>query len=282
MRSQNFKPHHMNATHKDLSGNNGIGRYVLLPGSDGRAKEISCSFDNLIIKSHPRGHNLYLGTIQNGSQIIDVAVIASGMGCPSMEIILHELYHLGAKRFLRVGTAGSLQSKIVKIGHIVNAQAAVRDEHTTLDYAPIALPAMASLEYVLAIIESAKKLQLKDHLHTGIVHCKSSLYAREFGIGPQGQANNAYIDLLTQCGVFASEMETATLFIQTQFYNYELMQKGMGPQYQVLCGAILGILSLPHADFTTESEVAIIENKLVDLALESVKALALTDQLNFL
>src|SRR3990167_10597378 len=83
-----FQPFHINADSEDLAGNNGIGRYVLLPGSNGRAHEIAQCFDNLTTKSHSRGHHLYLGTLTSEGQIIDVATIASGMGFPSKEIIL--------------------------------------------------------------------------------------------------------------------------------------------------------------------------------------------------
>ena len=41
---------HINATEADFKGNQGIGRYILLPGSDGRAKEIATHFDDLEIK----------------------------------------------------------------------------------------------------------------------------------------------------------------------------------------------------------------------------------------
>src|SRR5262245_18673294 len=105
MTTHKFNPFHINATAEDLAGNNGLGRYVLLPGSDGRAKAIAEYFTNTIVKTHPRGHHLYLGEIEGTNGPIEVATISSGMGCPSMEIILHELFHLGAKRFLRVGTA---------------------------------------------------------------------------------------------------------------------------------------------------------------------------------
>lgn len=196
------------------------------------------------------------------------------MGCPSMEIILHELFHLGGKRFLRVGTAGSLQPKLVRIGNIVNAQASVRDEHTTIDYVPITVPAIASMEFNLAISLSAKKLGLSEHIHTGIVHCKSSLYAREFGIGPKAERNKTYIHLLTQCGVLASEMETSALFIQSQLYNYQLMQEGVGPQHRVLCGAILGVVGIPPDQFSTSDEENATVNNLIELALETVKTLA--------
>ena len=62
-----------------------------------------------------------LGTLTAEGETIQVATLASGMGCPSMEIFLHELFQLGAKRFLRIGTAGSLQPWI-KTGQLINAQ----------------------------------------------------------------------------------------------------------------------------------------------------------------
>lgn len=278
MKINHFIPHHINATIDDLAGNDGIGRYILLPGSDGRAKEISQHFNNLTVKRHPRGHNLYLGTIICEEKTIDVATITSGMGCPSMEIILHELFHLGGKRFLRVGTAGSLQPNLVKLGDIVNVQASVRDEHTTTDYVPIAVPAVASVECTLAISLAAKKLGFSKQAHTGTVHCKSSLYAREFGAGPNAEKNKAYINLLTQYGVLATEMETAALFIQSQLYHYQLMQKGKGPQYHVLSGAILGIISLLPDQFSSSDEENITVQKSIEIALETIKILFQTEQ----
>lgn len=278
MNSDQFKPHHINATSEDLAGNNGIGRYILLPGSDGRAQDISQNFKDLLIKPHPRGHHLYLGTINNGEKSIDVAAISSGMGCPSMEIILHELFHLGGKRFLRVGTAGSLQSKLIPLGDMINVHAAVRDENTTIDYVPLTVPAVASIECIEAILRAAKKMGISSQIHTGTVHCKSSLYAREFGAGPEAERNNTYLKLLTNCGILATEMETSALFIQSQLYNYQLMLEGKGAQHRVLWGAILGIIALLPNKFVSAEEENVTVNKLIDLAIETVKILADIDQ----
>jgi uridine phosphorylase len=274
-----FIPLHINATSRDLAGNGGIGRYVLLPGSDGRAKEIAAHFNDLSIKTHPRGHHLYLGTIDHLGKPIAVATIASGMGCPSMEIILHELYHLGAKRFLRVGTAGSLQTSLVKIGDIINVQAAVRDESTTIDYAPLALPALSSYNVIQSVIRAAQPLSFSSKLQTGLVHCKSSFYAREFAAGPRYLRNNAYLELLSANGVLATEMETATLFIQSQLYHYQRMMQGKGPAQQVLAGAILGIVSVPPNHIVSDQEALPIINDLIALALETIKYLAADDQI---
>ncbi len=265
-----FKPYHINAAHEDFAGNQGIGRYVFMPGSDGRAKEIASHFDNLQTKTHPRGHNLYCGTLTSDGMKIDVAAISSGMGCPSTEIIVHELYHLGVKRFLRIGTAGTLQPTLVKVGSIVNVQASVRDEDTSRHYAPIEVPAVASLEYVSSILLAAERLKLSDHIHTGTVHCKSSLYARELGSGPRAPENNIYLNLLAESGVLASEMETATLFIQSQLYNHQLMQQGEGHAYHVRAGAILGIIG--NFEGSREADQAVKNS--IQLALETVKMLA--------
>jgi uridine phosphorylase len=273
---QPFKAEHINATAEDLAGNNGIGRYVFLPGSDGRASQIAKNFDNLSIKPHPRCHNLYLGTIDCNGTPIDVAAIPSGMGCPSMEIILHELFHLGAKRFLRVGTAGSLQPNIVA-GDLVNAQASVRDEDTTTHYVPREFPAVASLEFMSSIMLAAEKIKLSSHLHTGIVHCKSAFYAREFGAGPRGDEHKSYLELLSKRGVLASEMETSALFIQSTLFNHELQQMKETPQHRVLSGAILTIMDTAESETSKNSASS---DQSIKLAIEAVKILATQELLH--
>ncbi len=271
-----FKPLHINATPDDLAGNHGIGRYIFLPGADGRAQQIAARFEDCTVKTHSRGHNLYLGTIPLGDRRIDVASIASGMGCPSTEIILHELYHLGAKRFLRVGTAGSLQARI-PVGDLIDVHAAVRDEDTTTSYMPVGIPAVASPIFVEAMHRAAVALKMNQSLHTGTVHCKSSFYGREFGAGPLAEENNAYIELLKRCGILATEMETATLFIQSQLYDHELSQQGRDAAHRVYAGALLGIIAMPPHQFASNTQAQTIIDQLITLAFESMKVIATLD-----
>lgn len=277
MKNKPFSPHHINATVKDLSGNGEIGRYVLLPGSSGRAKSAAEHLNNVTVKSHGRGHHLYLGSLSHQNKNIDIAITHSGMGCPSMEIILHELYQLGAKRFLRIGTAGSLQPSFISVGDFVNATAAVRDEDTTSRYFPIEVPALASLEMIDAIEKAVSISKLRKKVLSGTVHCKSAFYAREFQAGPKSQENLDYMNLLTQCGVLATEMETAALFVQTQLYDYQRKMQGSGPCYRVLSGAILGILAAPPHELPAPEEEQRIANDLITLGLMSIKCLADTE-----
>jgi len=123
-------------------------------------------------------------------------------------------------------------------------------------------------------LQASEKLGLRKQLHTGTVHCKSSFYAREFGAGPIADKNNAYIDLLANAGVLATEMETAALFIQSQLYNHQLIQQGQDSLHRVLCAALLAIVAIPPTEFATPEQAADIVNREIDLALESIKQLA--------
>ncbi|MDX1900580.1 MAG: nucleoside phosphorylase [Gammaproteobacteria bacterium] len=267
-----FNPIHLNITADDMAGNHGRGRYVLLPGSDGRAEQIASHFQNVTVRRHARGHHCYLGQLDSS---IDVMTVSSGMGCPSMEIILHELFTLGARRFLRVGTAGALQS-FIQLGDLVNATASVRDEKTTYDYVPEGFPAIASPEMHAFISQAAEKINLQKKLHHGIVHCKASFYAREFGKGPYGERNEYYMALLAQSGVLATEMETSTLFVQSGLYAHQCRQV---QQYlpAVMCAAILGIVAVPPHEFMRSEQQIIVVNDMIQLALETLRQLAKRD-----
>jgi uridine phosphorylase len=261
-KKNNFTPSHLNAAAEDFAGNAGIGRYVFLPGSDGHAQEIAGYFKNMTVQSHHRAHHLYLGTLDCDGVELEVAAISTGVGCPSAEVIMHELFSLGAKRFLRVGTAASLQPDFVRAGDLINVQASVRDECTTMNYAPQGFPAIASLELTSSIMLAAESIGLESLLHTGIAHCKSSLYA----------GDDLRLLALTNTGVLASEMETATIFIQSQIYNHQLQTLGNTPANRVLAGAIL--LVSGGMDDVKEKKA---RKNSMELALEAVKTLAIQE-----
>lgn len=273
-----FQPQHLSAHRGDLEGNGEVGRYILLPGSTERAAKIAEYLIDVTVREHPRGHHLFLGQLFDKKRPIDVAVISSGMGCASMEIILHELIMLGGKRFLRVGTAGSLQPLLVNVGDLVNVTGAVRDEATTTAYIPQEVPAQASLPMVNAIARAGEILQLHERLHTGIAHCKSALYAREMNIGPEAANNTAYLHLLSRFGVLASEMETATLFIQTHYHNHLLQIQNGNTNSYLLAGAILGVISVAPDHFADNDQVHNTTDRLIELALQTVRELSREDQ----
>ncbi len=280
MVENNFIPHHMNITKHDMEGNGGIGRYVILPGSDGRAREISKRFKNVNVKTHPRCHNFYSGELDVNGKKVDIAVVASGMGAPSVDIIVNELYRLGARRILRIGTSGSLQPEYIRTGALVVPTGAVRDEGTSSAYMPREIPALASLQFVNAAIAAIQKLGM-GNVFFGIVHTKDSLYAREFKEGPMREENTRYMKLLKASGVLASEMECSLLFSLGNVFNTQLVQKKIKSSRSIptelqsffLTGAILAVVGDDSA-FSDPKEIAKAEERAITLGIETIKELA--------
>lgn len=238
-----FTPAHLNACHDDFIGNDGVGRYVFFPGSNGRAKAIAEDhFQNLKVKKHSRGHNLYLGTIVEGKDKLDVAAISSGMGTPSLDIIVNELVRLGVKRFLRVGTAGYLQPTYMKWGDFFIANGAIRDEGASKNYVPPEFPAIASADMVCAALKAAKVLGFEKRTHVGLTHSKDSLYAREFEEGAMAIQNKEYMDILKRAGVMASEMEASLLFVLTSLFNHKIIMDGKDPEKDLIKSGCICLL----------------------------------------
>ena len=274
---ENFKPHHINANAKDFEGNNGFGRYILLPGSDGRAEKISKNFNNLEIKKHSRGHNLYKGEITIDGVTIDVASISSGMGTPSLDIIVHELFYLGARRILRIGTSGSMQPKRIRVGDIAVPTACVRDESTSLLYMPLEVPATVSSKFFNAINSAVNILNFNDKTFFGVVHSKDSLYAREFKKGPRAEEHEKYMSLLKRCGVIASEMECSQLFTLGMTLTQELIDNSDSKSIIGLdVASILSIIG-DDAPFSDESLVKKVIDETIELSFKSLHQLYLLD-----
>lgn len=209
-------PSHITMNKNDADGNFGKGRFFIIPGSSSRSKWIANTYlTEITIKNSNRGHDVYLGKYNN----IDIGVVSTGMGCPSLDIIVTELILLGVKYFLRIGTCGSMNDDLLPIGNVGIASASVRDEHTSLAYLPIEFPAIADynlLNYLSNTISNSR---------VGIFHTKDSLYAREYNIGPKSKDNKEYIDILKKSKCIASEMETSHLFT-------------LGTVHDVICGSV--------------------------------------------
>lgn len=274
MSQQPFTAHHINVSEEDLQGNNGIGRYILLPGSDGRAKKFAELFNDVEVKESPRGHNLYKGTIKHNGKLIDIASISTGMGCPSTDIILTELFRLGGRRFLRVGTSGSLQPDRIKVGHLAIPTGVVRDEGTSKNYVPAEFPAIPSFEMTSICKKVAESKEYKKEVNFGIVHCKDSLFAREFGAGPMRERNESYMQILKGAGAIASEMESSQIFILSSLFNHELIKAGSTDK--VLAGTVLSIIGDDNP-FTSKDLADIAINRGMEFAIDVIKELALSE-----
>jgi uridine phosphorylase len=269
-----FVPHHLCAEPADFVGNSGRGRFLLLPGSDGRAASIAERLTGVTVKRHPRAHNLYLGRLEGEEGPVDVGVVSTGMGTPSLDIVATELFRLGARRFVRVGTCGSLQPRFLRQGALVIPTAAVRDESTSRRYLPPEFPAVASRAFLRAVEEGLAE-RGEAEVHLGICHSKDSLFAREFGAGPLAPENRRYMEILAQGGVLASEMEAAHLFVLGSVFGQEARQAGEAGE--VLCGAVLAVIG-DDQPFADPALAASTVERAIDFALDTLRVLARADR----
>ncbi len=194
-------------------GKEDIGRYVILPGDPGRVELIASYFDNPVKVGQNREFTTYTGYL-NG---VKVSCTSTGIGGPSASIAIEELHALGADTFIRVGTCGGMQLD-VEPGDICIANASIRMEGTTKEYAPIEFPAVADFDVTAALVESAKKHGFR--YHVGVSQSKDAFYGQH---RPETLPNGdellrkwkAWLMLGTKC----SEMESAALFVISSYHG---------------------------------------------------------------
>src|SRR5918999_6188436 len=176
----------------------GYAPLVLLPGDPNRARRISERFDEGSTRqvNEHRGLLGYTGTV-NGTP---VSVQASGMGTPSMSIVVEELLRLGAKRLLRVGTCGGI-ARGLRTGDLVIATAACPVDGATQTYlhgegyAPA-----ADFELTRALVDGAREAGVD--ARTGLVASVDVFY----------NTDADYAQRWRDRGVLAFEMEASALF----------------------------------------------------------------------
>ncbi|MGN0382852.1 MAG: uridine phosphorylase [Eubacterium sp.] len=194
------KMYHINCKKED------VGKYVILPGDPGRCKKIAAYFDNASFVTSNREFTTYTGEL-GGEK---VSVTSTGIGGPSAAIAMEELAMLGADTFIRIGTCGGINDKVLP-GDCIIATGAVRMEGTSREYAPIEFPAVADFFVTSQLVNAAENMNI--NYHTGIVQCKDSFY------GQHNPNRMSVADELLykwnawkKLGVLASEMESAALF----------------------------------------------------------------------
>lgn len=211
--------HHIAIGPEAVQGNGSQGRVFLLPGSPGRAERIADMLTGRVSRPNPRRHEVHTGRWTWGDREVDIGVVATGMGCPSLGIIVSELIAVGARTLLRVGTTGTLDADAVPVGSLILATGAVRDEGTSDALCPREVPAVAHPDVLTALSATALQMGLGERTYRGLVHCKDSFYGREVAVGPQAQQSAAYMAMLKACGVLGTEMESSHLFLLAQVHG---------------------------------------------------------------
>lgn len=188
-----------------------IGKYVILPGDPGRVPKIAAYLENAQSVACNREYNTYTGFLCGEK----VSVVSTGIGGPSAAIAVEELVKCGAHTFVRIGTSGGMDLKVIG-GDLVLALAAVRGDGTSKEYLPADYPAAADFSVLKALEEAAAELSENEdgkRYHVGVIQSKDSFYGET---NPETMPVAEYLqtrwDAYLRCGCLTSEMETATLY----------------------------------------------------------------------
>ena len=193
--------------HIELSREDQVGRYCILPGDPGRCASIAARLDHPVHVHSNREFNTWKGTLLGEP----VCVVSTGIGGPSAAIAMEELKEIGVDTFIRVGTCGGIRLD-VQSGDVVAATGAVRMEGTSREYAPLEYPAVPDFTVTSALVQAAKGLG--KNTKTGVVQCKDSFYGQHSpGRMPVSYELQAKWEAWKRLGVLASEMESAALFV---------------------------------------------------------------------
>ncbi|MBA2338081.1 MAG: nucleoside phosphorylase [Acidimicrobiia bacterium] len=231
---------------------------ALLSGDPGRSELIATEhLDQPRELARNRGLDSFLGRLPGGAPVV---CATSGMGAPSMSIVVNELVLTGITTIIRVGTAGSIQDH-VKVGSVVIALGALANQGAADDIAPQQYPAAADPFLTVALATAAADLGV-DH-HVGVMASTDTFFE-----GQERSASSANphllrrlrgsIDEYRELGILNFEMEAGTLF-------------KMGLVYGFHAGCVCGIIAARG-----ESEQPVVEEKdaAVDRAIRVAVATA--------
>ncbi|MBO5312378.1 MAG: purine-nucleoside phosphorylase [Clostridia bacterium] len=182
---------HINAKKGDFA------KTVLMPGDPLRAKFIAETFlENPRLVNNVRGIQGYTGTYKG----VEVSVMASGMGIPSIGIYSYELFTAyDVENIIRVGSAGGMQSDI-RVRDIVIGMGACTNSNYASQYglngtfAPI-----CSYKILRTCVDMAEKMNLR--YHVGNLLSSDTFY------------NDDNSSDWGKMGVMAVEMESAGLYM---------------------------------------------------------------------
>lgn len=203
---------------------------VLLSGDPARTELIATSHlaDGRVLSRH-RGLDSFVAALPGGRPVV---CATSGMGAPSLSIVVNELVQVGARTIIRIGTSGSIQDH-VRVGSVVIGSGALTNQGAADDIAPPRYPAAADPFLTVALAAAAEQLGV-DH-HVGTMASVDTFFE-----GQERSTSSANPRLLRRLdglmdeyrglGILNFEMEAGTLL-------------KMGGVYGFAAGAVVAIIS---------------------------------------
>jgi uridine phosphorylase len=230
-----------------------VGEAAILVGDRARVDRIADHLEKPQFVEENRGLRTVTG-MRSGRR---VTASAFGMGGPIAAIVLHELFDLGVRRFVRVGTAMVMPP--AKLGDFVLADGAVRGEGTSLTYAPIGFPAVADFDLGAALRAALAKR--KTPWRAGLFGTYDGFYTEMFALSSgQKRVIDATREEMMRLGLIATDMETATLLTAGRV---------LGAKAASLC---LGTVDGLTQEKIGPAELATCERDLFEIALDAIVA----------
>jgi uridine phosphorylase len=192
---------------------------ALLSGDPQRANFIAQTYlQDVRILSENRGLHSYLGYLPNGKKILSAT---SGMGAPSLSIVVNELVQVGIRQIIRIGTCGSIQPHI-SVGSIVISKGALCRQGAANDIAPVEYPAIADPFLTVALVKAAQELKIEHHL--GITASVDTFYEGQERTNSANPYLIRSLERITEeyrrLNIFNYEMESGMLFKMAGVYNF--------------------------------------------------------------
>ncbi len=190
---------------------------VLLPGDPARVPLVAELWDEAHHVTTSREYVTYTGTYRG----VPISCTSTGIGAPSTAIAMEELARCGAKTFIRIGTAGTVQD-YVRNGDMAIFDSAARYEGTSHLYAPAEYPAAASYDVVGATVKAAQELGYR--YHVGTTRSADTFYAGHPRPGSsfngfwQSNWANFFADLKA-LNIVAAEMEASAIFVLARLWG---------------------------------------------------------------
>ena len=112
-------------------------KYAILPGDPARLDHIKKYLDDVEELAYNREFRSLSG-FYKGMKVI---AISTGIGGSSASIAIEELHNIGVTTMIRIGSCGALQ-KGIKLGDLIFAEGAIRDDGTSKTYIDVSYPAV--------------------------------------------------------------------------------------------------------------------------------------------
>lgn len=230
-----------------------VGEAALLVGDRARIDRIA----ELLEAPHFPPENRGLRTVTGWRAGRRVTATAFGMGGPIAAIVLHELFDLGVRRFLRIGTA--MATPPAKLGDFVVAEGAYRGDGASLTYAPLGYPAIADFALVAALRTELSRRAAP--WRAGLFGTYDGFYTEMFSLSAgQAQPVESWRADIQRLGLIAADMETATLLVAG---------RKLGARVASLCLATVDGLTQEKLD---AERLAARERQMFEIALDALAA----------